>query len=319
MKLAMIGLGRMGAGLTGRLLAAGHEVVGYDRGADAVAAIAGRGAQAASSLDEAVKLLDAPRAVWVMVPAGAPTDDTIAALGDLLERGDVVVDGGNSHFEGSQAHARVLGERGIGFVDAGVSGGIWGEREGFCLMVGGAAEHVALIEPAFLDLAPPGGYLHVGPAGAGHFVKMVHNGIEYGLLQSLAEGFALLHVASELELDIARIAELWRHGSVVRSWLLDLAATAFAGGGAALDAIAPRVADSGEGRWTVNEAVKRGVATPVIAASLFTRFASRDEQNYAARVIAALRHEFGGHAVEAPEGAVGAGAAPTVESTGPSG
>jgi 6-phosphogluconate dehydrogenase len=213
----------------------------------------------------------------------------------------------------------VLGERGIGFVDAGVSGGIWGEREGFCLMVGGAAEHVALIEPAFLDLAPPGGYLHVGPAGAGHFVKMVHNGIEYGLLQSLAEGFALLHVASELELDIARIAELWRHGSVVRSWLLDLAATAFAGGGAALDAIAPRVADSGEGRWTVNEAVKRGVATPVIAASLFTRFASRDEQNYAARVIAALRHEFGGHAVEAPEGAVGAGAAPTVESTGPSG
>jgi len=316
MNLGMIGLGRMGAGLANRLVEHGHKVIGFDPSAAARDAVAEHGVGTASSLEDLVAQLSPPRVAWVMVPAGPITDDTIGALCDLLEAGDVIVDGGNSHFAGSQAHARLVGERGIGFVDAGVSGGIWGLREGFCIMAGGDREHVELVEPAFIDLAPEGGYRHVGPSGAGHFVKMVHNGIEYGMLQAYAEGFALLHVADEFALDISDIAELWRHGSVVRSWLLDLAAIAFADGGDQLESIAGRVADSGEGRWTVEEAVKRGVSMPVISSSLFARFASRDETNYPGKVIAALRHQFGGHAVDAPEAVTGSGDAPA-EKTGP--
>jgi 6-phosphogluconate dehydrogenase len=316
MRLGMIGLGRMGAGLTARLVQHGHEVACFDPSDAAREAAKQPGVDVAVSLGELVSLLTPPRVAWVMVPAGPITDGTIDQLADLLEAGDVVIDGGNSHYRGSQEHAKRLAERGVGFVDAGVSGGIWGLKEGFCIMAGGDRAVVELCEPAFTDLVPPGGYKHVGPSGAGHYVKMVHNGIEYGLLQAYAEGFALMHVADDLELDISEIAELWRHGSVVRSWLLDLAALAFADGGDNLDAIAGRVADSGEGRWTVEESVKRGIAAPVIASSLYARFASRDEQNYAGKVIAALRHQFGGHAVEAPEEVTGSGSAPS-EKTGP--
>jgi 6-phosphogluconate dehydrogenase len=318
MRLGMVGLGRMGAGLAARLVQHGHEVVGFDPSQPARDAAQQTGVEPAATLDELAKLLTPPRVAWVMVPAGPITDHTIAELGDLLDGGDIVIDGGNSFYRGSQEHARRLAERDIGFVDVGVSGGIWGLREGFCLMAGGAPAHVALIEPAFVDLAPEGGYRHVGPSGAGHFVKMVHNGVEYGMLQAYAEGFALMHVADELELDISSIAELWRHGSVVRSWLLDLASLAFADGGDNLDAIAGRVADSGEGRWTVEEAVRRGVAAPAISSALYARFTSRDETNYAGKVIAALRHQFGGHPVEAVEDVTGAGAAPA-EKTGPQG
>jgi 6-phosphogluconate dehydrogenase len=291
----MVGLGRMGANMTRRLVDAGHEVVTYDRDLALVAKAADEGAIGASSLEELVGHLSPPRAVWLMVPAGAATRGSIDAVSALLEAGDAIVDGGNSNYKEAQARSARLAERGISFVDAGVSGGVWGLRNGYCLMVGGDPDAVRRLEPVFVDLAPPDGYAHVGPSGAGHYTKMIHNGIEYGLLQAYAEGFALLDAAGELDLDLHQIAALWNHGSVVRSWLLELTELAlaepddFAG-------IRGVVADSGEGRWTVEEAVNRGVSAPVITASLFARFASRDEERFAARVVAALRNQFGGHA-----------------------
>jgi 6-phosphogluconate dehydrogenase len=294
MQLGMVGLGRMGANMTKRLLERGHDVVVYDRNADAVAAAAAEGAIGAGSLDELVGQLAAPRHVWVMVPSGEPTRETITALAGLLDPGDVIVDGGNSPWKDAPARNSELAEKGISLIDAGVSGGVWGLKIGYCLMVGGDPEAVARLEPIFGDLAPEGGYAHVGPSGAGHFVKMVHNGIEYGMLQAYAEGFALMDSATELGLDLHQVAALWQHGSVVRSWLLDLAELALADK-AEFASIKGYVEDSGEGRWTIEEALDRAVATPVITAALFARFSSRQPNSYAARIVAALRNQFGGH------------------------
>jgi 6-phosphogluconate dehydrogenase len=287
MKLGMVGLGRMGANMSTRLREAGHEVVGYDRD-PSVSDVA--------SLDELVEQLtgDGPRAVWVMVPAGAPTNDTVHTLVDLLDAGDVVVDGGNSNYRDSLRHGAELGEAGIGFVDAGVSGGVWGLQEGYCLMVGGAAEHVAVLQPVFDALAPPDGFAHVGPVGSGHFTKMVHNGIEYGLMQAYAEGYELL-LAADLEIDAAGAFSAWRQGSVVRSWLLDLMVSALEKD-PGLTGIAGWAGDSGEGRWTVEEAVRLAVPLPAISAALFARFSSRQDDSPAMKMVAALRAEFGGHA-----------------------
>ncbi len=290
----MVGLGRMGANMTGRLVDAGHQVVAHDRDLTLVAKAADEGAIGAASLEELAAQLRPPRAVWVMVPAGAPTRSTVDALGELLEAGDTIVDGGNSNYKEAQARSARLSAQGIAFVDAGVSGGVWGLKNGYCLMVGGDRDAVRRLEPVFTDLAPPEGYAHVGPSGAGHYTKMIHNGIEYGLLQAYAEGFALLDAAQEFELDLHRIAKLWNQGSVVRSWLLELTELALANPDDFAD-IRGVVADSGEGRWTVQEAVERSVSAPVITASLFARFASRDEERFAARVVAALRNQFGGH------------------------
>ncbi|MDQ4081361.1 MAG: decarboxylating 6-phosphogluconate dehydrogenase [Actinomycetota bacterium] len=295
MKLGMVGLGRMGANMTKRLIDHGHEVVAFDRNAEMVEESVNDGAVGVHSLEALVGELEAPRAVWVMVPAGEPTRSTVEALGRLLDPGDTVVDGGNSRYVESQANAARLAESGIGFVDAGVSGGVWGLKNGYCLMVGGERESVARLEPAFLDLAPEGGYAHVGPSGAGHFVKMIHNGIEYGMLQAYAEGFALLESAEELHLDLHEIASIWNHGSVVRSWLLELTELALANP-EEFGRIRGHVEDSGEGRWTVEEAIQRAISAPVITASLFARFASRDDERFAARIVAALRNQFGGHA-----------------------
>jgi 6-phosphogluconate dehydrogenase len=290
----MVGLGRMGANMTRRLVDAGHEVVAHDRDLTLVAKAADEGAIGAAGLEELVAKLAPPRAVWIMVPAGAPTSSTMEALGELLDAGDTIVDGGNSNYKETKARAARQAERGIALVDAGVSGGVWGLKNGYCLMVGGDRDAVRRLEPVFVDLAPPDGYAHVGPSGAGHYAKMIHNGIEYGLLQAYAEGFALLDAAEEFGFDLHQLAALWNHGSVVRSWLLELTELAlaqpdeFAG-------IRGVVADSGEGRWTVQEAVERSVSAPVITSSLFARFASRDEDRLAARVVAALRNQFGGH------------------------
>jgi 6-phosphogluconate dehydrogenase len=288
MKLAMVGLGRMGGNMTKRLERDGHEVATYARS----------GGGTASSLEELVQQLEPRRAVWLMIPAGDPTEQAVNQLLDLLERGDVIVDGGNSNFRDSQRRAGLAEERGIGYVDAGVSGGIWGLENGYCLMVGGESEHVAYLEPAFRTLAPEDGYAHVGQSGAGHFVKMVHNGIEYGLMQAYAEGFDIMR-ASEFELDLREIAGIWRYGSVVRSWLLELLYNAFEQEGNDLEKIAGYVEDSGEGRWTVFEAINESVPAPVIASSLFARFASRQDESFAAKINAALRKQFGGHAVKA--------------------
>ncbi|HEX2038912.1 MAG TPA: decarboxylating 6-phosphogluconate dehydrogenase [Acidimicrobiales bacterium] len=295
MRIGMVGLGRMGGNMTKRLIEHGHEVVVYDRNPDSVAAAEADGAKGAGSLGELVAALEPPRAVWVMVPSGEPTRTTVTELAGLLERGDTVVDGGNSNYRESSLRADELGELGIGFVDAGVSGGVWGLKIGYCLMVGGAEEHVRRLEPVFRALAPEDGYAHVGPSGAGHFVKMIHNGIEYGMLQAYAEGFALLEAAEEFGLDLHQVAALWNHGSVVRSWLLELAEMALSTPEEFRN-IKGWVEDSGEGRWTVEESVRRAVATPVITASLFARFASRDDERMAARIVAALRNQFGGHA-----------------------
>jgi 6-phosphogluconate dehydrogenase len=288
MKLAMVGLGRMGGNMTKRLERDGHEVATYARS----------GGGTASSLEELVQQLEPRRAVWLMIPAGDPTEQAVNQLLDLLEGGDVIVDGGNSNFRDSQRRAGLAEERGIGYVDAGVSGGIWGLENGYCLMVGGESEHVAYLEPAFRTLAPEDGYAHVGQSGAGHFVKMVHNGIEYGLMQAYAEGFDIMR-ASEFELDLREIAGIWRYGSVVRSWLLELLYNAFDQEGNDLEKIAGYVEDSGEGRWTVFEAINESVPAPVIASSLFARFASRQDESFAAKINAALRKQFGGHAVKA--------------------
>jgi 6-phosphogluconate dehydrogenase len=287
MKLGMVGLGRMGSGMTERLRRDGHEVMTYDPKIESTA----------DSLAELVRQLDRPRAVWLMVPAGEITGQAVAQLLDLLGRDDVLVDGGNSNFRDSQQRARDAAERGIHFVDVGVSGGIWGLKEGFCLMAGGADDPVKLLEPVFRSLAPEGGYAHVGPSGAGHFVKMVHNGIEYGLMQAYAEGFDILH-HSEFDLDLEQISGIWRYGSVVRSWLLELLHDSFERHGRDLADVAGYVEDSGEGRWTVKEAIDTAVPVPVISAALFARFASREDESFAAKIDAALREQFGGHLIK---------------------
>jgi 6-phosphogluconate dehydrogenase len=294
MRIAMVGLGRMGGNMTKRLVEGGHEVVAFDRDPESVKAAESDGALAATSLEDAVAQLEAPRSVWVMVPSGGPTEQTVGALAELLSVGDVVIDGGNSNYKDSIRRAGVLKGRGIRFVDAGVSGGVWGLQVGYCLMVGGEAEAVSVLAPVFGALAPENGYAHVGPSGAGHYTKMIHNGIEYGMLQAYAEGFALLEAAEEFGLDLHQIASLWNQGSVVRSWLLELAELALAKPDD-FNAIRGYVEDSGEGRWTVQESVERAVATPVITASLFARFSSRDDERMAARIVAALRNQFGGH------------------------
>ena len=278
-----------------RLLQDKHTIVAYDRGAEAAAAVAARGARTASSLAELVKALAAPRAVWVMVPAGEPTEATIRELATLLSRGDTIVDGGNTNYKDDVRRGQELAARGLHYVDAGTSGGIWGLKIGYCLMVGGEREPVARLEPIFHSLAPKDGYLHVGGIGAGHYVKMVHNGIEYALMQAYAEGFELMSESS-YGLDLPKIADLWNHGSVVRSWLLELAADALAAD-PRLASLRPYVEDSGEGRWTVLDAVEKAVPAPTITAALFARFRSRRDNSFADRMLAALRNAFGGHAV----------------------
>jgi 6-phosphogluconate dehydrogenase len=299
LQIAIIGLGRMGANMATRLVRGGHEVVAYSHGSDAAARAATAGAEFAASLDDLVRRLQPPRAVWVMVPAGEPTETTVASLGERLSRGDVVIDGGNSNYKDSMRRAATLAERGVHLIDVGTSGGIWGLAEGYSLMVGGDAAAAERLRPIFETLAPTPdrGWAHVGPSGAGHFVKMVHNGIEYGLMEAYAEGFSILRHKAEFELDLPAIAELWRHGSVVRSWLLDLAARALAED-PTLKKVAPYVSDSGEGRWTVTEAIDLDVPAPVITLALIQRLRSRDEESFADRLLAALRNQFGGHAVK---------------------
>ena len=299
MRMAMIGLGRMGGNMTLRLLRRGHQVVGYARSAEGRAAVVREGAEEATSLEEAVSMLSAPRVVWVMVPAGDATETTVGKLGELLSPGDTVIDGGNSNWRETVRRAEALRGRGIGFLDCGTSGGISGLENGYCLMVGGEREAFTRAEPLFQALAPDGGYAHVGLSGAGHYVKMVHNGIEYGMLAAYGEGFEILKTAP-FELDLATVAGIWRYGSVVRSWLLELLVSAFEED-PGLTGVKGYVEDSGEGRWAVMTAIDQDVPAGVIALSLFSRFASRQEESYAAKVIAALRKQFGGHAVRAAE------------------
>jgi 6-phosphogluconate dehydrogenase len=289
MKLGMVGLGRMGGNMTERLRRDGHEVETYARTAPE---------RTADSLIELATKLEQPRVVWLMIPAGDPTEHAFQTLLPLLEDGDTIVDGGNSNFRDSQRRAAEAKAKGVSFLDAGVSGGVWGLENGYCIMVGGEKQAFASVEPAIKTLAPEDGYAHVGASGAGHFVKMVHNGIEYGLMEAYAEGFEIMH-ASEFELDLHEVAGIWRYGSVVRSWLLELLYAAFEEDGNELEKIAGYVDDSGEGRWTVFEAINESVPAPVIAASLFARFASRQDESYAAKINAALRKQFGGHAVKA--------------------
>src|SRR5919205_283823 len=289
MKLGMVGLGRMGANMTERLRADGHTVETYARTAPE---------RTAGSLVELASMLDQPRVVWLMIPAGQPTENAFQTLLPLLEDGDILVDGGNSNFRDSQRRAEQAKKKGVYFLDAGVSGGVWGLREGYCVMVGGEADGFALAEPLFRTLAPAGGYAHVGASGAGHFVKMVHNGIEYGVMQAYAEGFEVME-KSEFDLDLHEIAGIWRYGSVVRSWLLELLHDALEKEGNDLARLRGYVEDSGEGRWTIHEAIAEDVPVPVITAALFARFASRQDESFAAKITAALRNEFGGHAVQA--------------------
>jgi 6-phosphogluconate dehydrogenase len=295
MKVGMVGLGRMGANMAVRLLQGEHDVTAYDVNPEAARKLATHGARPVAALEDLVADVTAPRVTWIMVPAGEITDQTLNALAHLLEPGDIVVDGGNSHYSDTKQRAARLASDGVELVDAGTSGGVWGLREGYSLMVGATLEAFARLEPVFATLAPEGGYAHVGPSGAGHFTKMIHNGVEYALMQAYGEGFELLK-SSEFDLDLAQIAEVWRHGSVVRSWLLDLVAAALTKD-PNLDGVRGYVEDSGEGRWTVATAVDNAVPAPVIAASLFARFSSRQEDSFAAKLLAALRNEFGGHAV----------------------
>jgi 6-phosphogluconate dehydrogenase len=288
MKLGMVGLGRMGGNMTERLRRDGHDVETYARTAPE---------RTADSLVELTTQLEQPRVVWLMIPAGNPTENAFQTLLPLLEDGDTIVDGGNSNFRDSQRRAKDAKAKDVYFLDAGVSGGVWGLENGYCIMVGGEDEGFKNVEPAIKTLAPEDGYAHVGPSGAGHFVKMVHNGIEYGLMQAYAEGFEIMN-SSEFDLDLHEIAGIWRYGSVVRSWLLELLYTAFEEEGNDLEKIAGYVEDSGEGRWTVFEAINESVPAPVIAASLFARFASRQDESFGAKINAALRKQFGGHAVK---------------------
>ena len=302
MDIGMIGLGRMGGDMARRLMRGGHRVVVYDSQPEAVQALVDEGADGASSIEELAGQLPSPRVVWVMVPSGEPTESTIDALADALSPEDVIIDGGNSNYKDSVRRAASLAERGLFFMDAGTSGGIWGLEEGYSIMVGGDPEVFRRLEPVFQTLAPGSdrGYGRVGPAGSGHFVKMVHNGIEYGLMQAYAEGFELMRAKEEFGLDLAQIAGIWRHGSVVRSWLLDLTAAAL-DDDPGLETIQAYVEDSGEGRWTVQEAVDLNVPTPVISLALQARFRSRQEQPFGARLLAAMRNQFGGHAVRRAE------------------
>jgi 6-phosphogluconate dehydrogenase len=298
MKLAMIGLGRMGGNMVERLMRHGHQLVAFDRAADAVAKYQKLGAAPANDLKAAVAQLQAPRIVWIMVPAGDPTQQTIDMLVPLLSKGDIIIDGGNSNFHDTIRRGQELAKSGIEFIDCGTSGGVWGLENGYCLMVGGKDAAVKHCEPIFTALAPEHGYAHVGPTGSGHYVKMVHNGIEYGLLQAYAEGYEILNASKTFpDLDLTQIANVWQYGSVVRSWLNELAASAFARD-AKLSDIKGWVADSGEGRWTVQEAIDLDVPAPVITLSLQARFRSRQTDSFSAKVIAALRNEFGGHAVK---------------------
>jgi 6-phosphogluconate dehydrogenase len=297
MQLGMIGLGRMGANMTTRLIRGGHTVVAYDRDPAAVQRTAADGATGADSLQDLVSKLTPPRAVWIMVPAGPPTDSTINDLLGILQQGDVIIDGGNSRWTDSKDRYARCKKSGVSFVDAGTSGGVWGLANGYCLMVGGDDDAVKRVEPIFLTLAPEGGYAHVGPSGAGHFSKMVHNGIEYGMLAAYGEGFEILE-KSEYKYDLHELASIWRYGSVVRSWLLELLELALKED-PDLTKIKGWVADSGEGRWTVQAAIDEDVPAPVITMSLLSRFVSRQDESFSAKVIAALRNQFGGHAVKA--------------------
>ncbi|HUI30681.1 MAG TPA: decarboxylating 6-phosphogluconate dehydrogenase [Candidatus Acidoferrales bacterium] len=302
MEIGLIGLGKMGANMAERLLKSGHKVVGYDRDAQAVKRIVDQGNIGANSIDDLISKLKLPRTVWVMVPAGKPVDDTIDIMIAGLNRDDIVIDGGNSYYRDSIRRAKKLADHGVKMIDAGVSGGIWGLKEGYSIMVGGEKGTVDYLKPIFEALAPAKdkGWGHVGPNGAGHFVKMVHNGIEYGLMQAYAEGFNLMKRKTEFDLDLHQVAEIWRYGSVVRSWLLDLTAAALQDD-QNLTKVAPYVADSGEGRWTALEAIELGVSLPIIAQSLYERFASQDSEEYGNRLLAMMRHEFGGHAIKGEE------------------
>ena len=297
MQLAMLGLGRMGGNMVQRLLQAGHKVVAYDVDPRRAAELAAIGAAPATTLDEVIAALRPPRVCWTIVPAGRITEELITSLAARLQKGDVVVDGGDSYYKDSQRRAKELAERGIHFCDAGISGGIWGLKNGYCLMVGGVSEAYAFIEPVLKALVPEGGLIHTGPAGSGHYVKMVHNGIEYGLMTAYGEGFEILKTSPFSHLDLPRIADAWRHGSVVRSWLLDLLAQAFSKD-PGLDGIRGYVEDSGEGRWTVQTALEQNVPAPIITLALEMRIASRQEVSFSSKVQAALRNEFGGHAVK---------------------
>ncbi len=297
MRLAMIGLGRMGGNMSERLIKGGHEVVVYARKAEEVQRYVSKGATGASSPSDITSKLKAPRIVWIMVPAGKPVEETIASLLPGLAKGDVIIDGGNSNYHDSMRRAAELQTKGIHFIDSGTSGGIWGLANGYCLMIGASPEAFKLCEPIFKTLAPADGYAHTGPPGAGHYVKMVHNGIEYGMLQAYAEGYEILHASKAFKLDLHKIAAVWNRGSVVRSWLNELAETAFEKDGE-LRGLRGYVEDSGEGRWTVQEAIDLDVPAPVITLSLLTRLRSRQTDSFSAKVIAALRNEFGGHAVK---------------------
>ena len=302
MELALIGLGKMGLNMATRLVRGGHRVVGFARSKETVQEAIKLGVEGSASLEDAVSKLNAPRIVWVMVPSGQATDDTINKLEGLLKKGDIVIDGGNSNYKDSVRHAAQLEAKGIDFVDCGTSGGIWGLSEGYSLMIGGQVEATEKLRPIFETLAPGAdkGWGRVGPHGAGHFTKMIHNGIEYGMMQAFAEGFSILKAKEEFGLDLAQISKVWQHGSVVRSWLLDLAANALQAD-AKLEDIKPWVADSGEGRWTVFESIDLDVPAPIITLALQMRFASRDEENFSARMLSALRNQFGGHAIKKEE------------------
>ena len=297
MKIGFVGLGRMGGNMVKRLIEKGHTIVAFDPLKEAREEARRNGAQVPDSLQGLVEKLEAPRIVWLMVPAGRITDEVIQTLATLLSKGDTLIEGGNSFYKDSISRAGALNPKGISFLDAGTSGGIWGLTVGYCLMVGGEKDAFRRCEPIFRDLAPQDGYAHVGPNGAGHFVKMVHNAIEYGMLEAYAEGFELMHAKKEFDLDLQKISELWNHGSVVRSWLLELAVDAFRKD-SSLDSIKGYVEDTGEGRWSVLEAIEGNVPAPVITLSLLQRFRSRQEDSFSAKVIAALRQEFGGHEVK---------------------
>ena len=298
MQLGMIGLGRMGGNMVERLLGGGHQVVVFDRSADAVAASVAKGATGAKDLASLCSQLTSPRVVWIMVPAGAPTQQTIDDLAKVLQPGDIVIDGGNSNFRDSMRRAAALQAMGIEFIDSGTSGGVWGLTVGYCLMVGASESAFATCEPIFKTLAPANGFARMGPPGAGHYVKMIHNRIEYGMLQAYAEGYEILHASTDFKLDLHAIAALWNQGSVVRSWLNELAERAFDKSGGDLADIRGYVEDSGEGRWTIDEAMRLDIPAPVITLSLLARFTSRQDESFSAKVIAALRNEFGGHAVK---------------------
>lgn len=296
MDLGMVGLGRMGANMTTRLIRGGHAVVAFDRSADAVQASVRDGARSATSLENLLSQLPKPRIVWIMVPSGPPTENTIDALLRTMDSGDIIIDGGNSKYTDGIARAERAKSKGVAFIDAGTSGGVWGLENGYCLMVGGEAASVHLCEPIFRTLAPPDGYAHVGPPGAGHFSKMVHNGIEYGMLAAYGEGFEILE-KSPYKYDLGQLAELWTHASVVRSWLLDLAVLAFKAD-PGLKNIRGYVDDTGEGRWTIEAAIDQSVPAPCITLALLSRFVSRQDESFSAKVVAALRNQFGGHAVQ---------------------